>query len=368
VLPAAFKDWDKAKLDAVLTHELSHVREGDFLWQFVAKLYTCFFWFTPLGWFLERELTALAEMVSDECALRVCNDRFHYAELLLEFASRAHGRRVGVAMARRNRLKGRIEKVLEQRAECTIGLRHRLVLGVALAPVFLVAATFSIKLTASPHQSVGTITAEKNVDASYVIVSGDSISMSGSSQDAERAKRLKSRMHGDYIWFRRGGREYVIDDPKIVEEAKKLFYPQEELGRVQAGLGAQQAKLGEVEAELGKLQAGVSVEAPDVAKQLAELEKAVKTLTSASTQQNLAEAQAKLADLQASLAATQALAGNKQAALGDRQAKLAEEQARLGEEQAKLGDQQAELADEASRKMKSILDNAVRSGNAKPAP
>lgn len=368
VLPASFEDWDSSKLNAVLTHELSHVREGDFFWQLVAKLYACFFWFSPLGWFLCKELTILAEMVSDECALCVCNDRFHYAELLLEFAARAHGRLPGAAIARPNQLRTRIERILDQRGQYVVDLRRRLALAAVLAPVLFMAATLSINVKAATNDSVATITASKAQDGSYVIVSGDSVSMSGSSQDAERAKGLKNRMRGDYIWFRSNGKEYVIDDPKLVGEARKLFHPQEELGRMQASFGAKQAKLGEVQAELGKLQAGVSVDAPDVDKKLAEVEKSIKSLNQKTKQQDVTEVQAKLAELQASLATAQALAGDKQAALGDRQAKLAEEQARLGEQQAQLGDQQAKLAEEASRKMKSILDNAVRSGVARPAP
>ena len=39
---------------------------------------------------------------------------------------------------------------------------------------------------------------------------------------------------------------------------------------------------------------------------------------------------------------------------------------RLGEEMGKIGEQQGKMAEEASRRLRSILDQAIGSGKAKP--
>src|SRR6202021_2790285 len=65
VLPEDYTTWDREKLRIVLAHERSHVRQGDFYLQLLASLYTALVWFSPLGWWLKKELADLAEAISD---------------------------------------------------------------------------------------------------------------------------------------------------------------------------------------------------------------------------------------------------------------------------------------------------------------
>jgi BlaR1 peptidase M56 len=85
LLPSDWREWDIDKLNAVLAHELSHIGRGDALMQRWAKLHRAIFWFSPLAWWLDRELERLAEEASDEAALASGADRERYAEILLRF-------------------------------------------------------------------------------------------------------------------------------------------------------------------------------------------------------------------------------------------------------------------------------------------
>ncbi len=69
LLPAGWREWDQAKLDAVLAHERSHVRRRDALVAVAAGLNRCLFWFHPLAWWLEQRLALLAEQACDDACI-----------------------------------------------------------------------------------------------------------------------------------------------------------------------------------------------------------------------------------------------------------------------------------------------------------
>jgi TPR repeat protein len=86
LLPVNSKHWYPKKLEAVLAHEIEHVRRHDSLFMWLALLNRCIYWFHPVAWWLCRKLTALAEQVCDERVLSGGHDSSAYAEYLLEFA------------------------------------------------------------------------------------------------------------------------------------------------------------------------------------------------------------------------------------------------------------------------------------------
>jgi len=82
LLPTAWRAWSEEKVQAVLAHELSHVVRKDALTRALAAIHRGVFWFSPLAWWLERHLAALAEQASDDAALRMVADRIFYAKVL----------------------------------------------------------------------------------------------------------------------------------------------------------------------------------------------------------------------------------------------------------------------------------------------
>jgi hypothetical protein len=114
VLPVDFESWDAEKLRIVLAHEASHVRQRDFYLQLCASLYTAFFWFSPLGWWLKRKLGDLSETISDRAAVEHAASHASYAQVLLEFAALPRPISMGVAMAHHGRLIPRIERLLNE--------------------------------------------------------------------------------------------------------------------------------------------------------------------------------------------------------------------------------------------------------------
>jgi beta-lactamase regulating signal transducer with metallopeptidase domain len=151
VLPATYAEWDREKLRIVLAHERSHIRQGDFYLQFLAGLYTALVWFSPLGWWLKRELSDLAETISDRAGLEEAVSTTSYARILLEFAATPRPTVLGVAMARSGSLSRRIERLLNDHAfrQAFAGGRRRAFVAVLLVPIALLATTALIRVQAA---------------------------------------------------------------------------------------------------------------------------------------------------------------------------------------------------------------------------
>src|SRR5439155_2523699 len=60
LLPNSWREWDEAKLDAVLTHEISHVTRRDSLSQILSLLHRAMLWFSLLAWCCNRHIIAIS--------------------------------------------------------------------------------------------------------------------------------------------------------------------------------------------------------------------------------------------------------------------------------------------------------------------
>jgi beta-lactamase regulating signal transducer with metallopeptidase domain len=504
LLPADWREWDDAKLDAVVAHEMSHVVRRDALTQRLSLLHRAIFWFSPLAWWLDRRLADLAEQASDEAALSCGADRTHYAKTLLGFfeALQAAPGRVwwqGVSMAKAGQAEKRVDRILAWKGAVTMGLKKSIVacvVALAVPVVYLAAsvhpANYNVgpqgfdlaqdqsvppppppaprpapapkaspnaapvsasapapEATASPEASplpepantsiriVGSYAMPPGIppmaalaprggvysygpigamapvgamaplapviagvplagwprqsgssssgsssgngysysfgyddDQRFVIVTGNShsLTMSGSSDDARHVDELRKKIQGDFIWFQRDEKSYIIRDQATIDSAKKLWEPQEELGKKQEELGKQQEALGKQQEELGEKMEQVRINVPDMTAELDKLKAELKKLSEGGTQEQLGDIQSEIGNLQSKIGELQSQAGEKQGDLGRLQGDLGRKQGDLGRKQGELGRQQGELARQASLHMKELLDNALAHGVAQPEP
>lgn len=202
----------------------------------------------------------------------------------------------------------------------------------------------------------------------YVIVSSNSpMFMSGDPQDLQEATSLRAKINGDYIWFQREDKSYVIRDKATVEQAKAFFKPQQDLGEQQSALGKQQSALGKQQSDLGKKMQDTPVTVPDMSADLQKLEAQMKQLNSSNaTRKDLGDVQRQLGDLQRRLAEAQRGSGDQMSQVGQQMRDLGEKQRDLGAQQRDLGRRQRDAATEANRQMKQLLDDAISKGTAQP--
>jgi len=199
----------------------------------------------------------------------------------------------------------------------------------------------------------------------YISVSGNSESY-GTDHPSEFVEFLQEKNPGDFVWFRRDGKSYVIRDAATIKRAKDFFAQVQELDKKQEELGKQQEALGEKQEALGKQQEEIHVQIPDMSEDLHKLEAELKALGSSGSQEDLGRIQGAIGELQSKLGELQSKAGEEQGKLGEKQGALGEEQGKLGELQGELGRQQGQIFKEASRQMKALIDDAMARGLAKP--
>jgi uncharacterized protein (TIGR03435 family) len=84
LLPAGIEQrLTPRQLEAVLAHELCHVRRRDNLTSAIHMVVEAAFWFHPLVWFIGARLVDERERACDEYVLRVCGEPRIYAESIL---------------------------------------------------------------------------------------------------------------------------------------------------------------------------------------------------------------------------------------------------------------------------------------------
>ena len=59
----------------------------------------------------------------------------------------------------------------------------------------------------------------------YVIIhaNSNSVTMSGDQEDLQHARALRGKINGDFIWFERDEKSYVITDPAFLDRVKTLL-------------------------------------------------------------------------------------------------------------------------------------------------
>jgi bla regulator protein BlaR1 len=180
---------------------------------------------------------------------------------------------------------------------------------------------------------------------SYVLLYGDddSASMSGSMDDLQRVKRMRTNSREDFLWFRHNGKEYVVRDAALLEQVKELSKAQGELGARQGELGGRQGALGAKQGALGAKQGALGAEQGAIA--------ADRARRGGDADDRDLERRERELD-------------RKQEELSRQQEELGRQQEVLGKQQEELGRQQEELGRKAEREMKALIERAIQSGAA----
>ncbi len=101
---------DHDDLQAILAHELAHVRGGDLAWNLAAHATSILLWFNPLAWRIRAAHAGACEAVCDAVAADLLNDVPRYsrtlARLALQIAPAPPS--AGLAMARVSHVRSRI--------------------------------------------------------------------------------------------------------------------------------------------------------------------------------------------------------------------------------------------------------------------
>ncbi len=171
LLPKDSVFWPKDRLEAVLLHELAHVRRYDSLSQWLTFIVCALYWFHPGVWRSARIVRSKAELAADDAVLASGVKPSVYAAVLLRFAaelgqSSAPFAYAGVSFMRQSRIAARIESILnaDHRDRKVTSMQKVKALTLGLASVlFLAAMRPSVSLANYPpvaHLSIAPVSLE----------------------------------------------------------------------------------------------------------------------------------------------------------------------------------------------------------------
>jgi bla regulator protein blaR1 len=185
---------------------------------------------------------------------------------------------------------------------------------------FLLAALAPLPLLANDAGSCLDLGAHER--SAYVISDGDGHTMCGDVGDVVIADGSRSKGE-QIVWFRIDDATWVIRDPAVTAEARRLFDDVNEIGRQQGVIGAKQGRIGAEQARIGMKQASA----------------ALRNETAEDDSARMRE-------------------------LGDRMSLLGREQSKYGEQQSALGEKMRVEIAAAQKGLSLLLDRAMKDGTA----
>jgi TonB family protein len=148
VVPADLASASDATLRAIFTHELMHIRRGDWRSLIVEEAIRTALWFHPAIWLLLGELHQAREEVIDRATVRLVGSRRSYVETLVALADRGHALRLAAALPffKSRQLARRIAALATEAPMSRLRIATSSVVLVAASAVTLAAATRTFPL------------------------------------------------------------------------------------------------------------------------------------------------------------------------------------------------------------------------------
>ncbi|KRA45149.1 M56 family metallopeptidase [Pseudoxanthomonas sp. Root630] len=267
VVPAALLTrMPTALIEALLAHELAHIRRHDYLVNLLQNAIEALLFYHPVVWWLSHRIRIEREQIADQLAAELACAPRSLALALSELADLRRERPPFhlAQAARGGHLSARIERLVRP------GRGDRPVTGFALA--FLGLAAAGIVSYGYAHMgkadrdstapATRTAPASRAPDApvrqTFALVQQGThrITIWGPDDDMTEAQAAERAGRGDLLWVRRDGRDYVITDPALLARARLAWSEAEALEGRMATLGNQrEAHYRKVEAIGGRMEA-----------------------------------------------------------------------------------------------------------------
>ena len=292
-------------LEALIAHELAHIRRHDYLVNLVQSTIEIVLFYHPTVWWLSARVRAEREQIADDLAASMLGEPRRLALALSELdrlqldtptlAPAAHG---GNLMTRIQRLVRPTSEPLNWKIAVPIlGLAAACAgfyANAAQAPAAPSAPSAPVAAAHPSHPAHAAqearaahaakaarhgahaangahaahaakaarhaARASRSDGEGFAIVRrGDGArTFNGSGGDWDDIEQAKRSIDGEFIWFRRGGETYVIQDPAVIAKANAAWEPVERLGKQMSVHGDEMAKHGKVMEKLGKEMAAAS--------------------------------------------------------------------------------------------------------------
>ena len=153
LLPANFSELDVTVQEAILCHEILHVRRRDWLFTLAEELIRSIFWFHPAIWWLLGEIGLAREQVVDRQVVELTRSRDQYVDALLAIAGAKP--RLDLAPAplflRKRHLKQRVVSIMKEVRMSKMRSVSSLAAGLGIMALACWFVTATFPLAAAPQ-------------------------------------------------------------------------------------------------------------------------------------------------------------------------------------------------------------------------
>ena len=138
------------EFEAILLHELAHIRRNDYLFNLLQSVIDTILFFNPFTWWITKFIRSEREKCCDEMVLEL-SDRRHYARALLALEEPLHRRAlVMTAVSKRSQLFHRIKNIMEMKNN-RINLREKFIAFAIVATAIISVAWLTPKESKTAH-------------------------------------------------------------------------------------------------------------------------------------------------------------------------------------------------------------------------
>jgi hypothetical protein len=274
LLPASLASGMPVELlEALLAHELAHIKRHDYLVNLAQSAIEIVLFYHPAVWWLSNRIRLEREQIADDLAASMLGEPRRLALALSELdrfqlatnhhlAHAAHG----------GNLMNRIKRLVRPESEPLNWKMALPILGLSAAcAAFYANAQTTPAAPAAPAAAVAPATRAapaaapkphprsehrpaQGSDNGYALVrpNGHGASVSGNGADWSDIEAAKRKIPGDFLWFRQGGKAYVVRDPGVLARAIDAWAPVDRLGEEMNGYGREMDQHGKVMEALGR--------------------------------------------------------------------------------------------------------------------
>ncbi|MDL2358210.1 MAG: M56 family metallopeptidase [Pseudomonadota bacterium] len=238
-------------LEALLAHELAHIRRHDYLVNLVQSAIEIVLFYHPAVWWLSHRIRLEREQIADDIAAAMLGEPRRLALALSELdrfqlvttpnlAHAAHG----------GNLMNRIKRLVRPQSEPLNWKMALPILGLAAA----CAAFYANAQNAPAAPKTERTQIHGNSGEAYALVrpGQPGTSGSGSRADWKEIEAARRAIGGEFLWFRHDGKSYVVRDAGVVANVVDAWAPVQRLGDQMDGYGRQMDQHGKAMEALGR--------------------------------------------------------------------------------------------------------------------
>ena len=276
-------------LEALLAHELAHVRRFDYLVNLIQSAIEILLFYHPAVWWLSQRIRSEREQIADDFAASELGEPRRLALALSELdlfqftpqlAPGAHG---GDLMSRIKRLvRPEAEPLNWKLALPILGLATCAALYSWTAPAHAAPQAAPEPAAAHREHRETRVVREAARGEPYAVVRAKDggFNISGSSDDWDDVKAARNAIGGEFVWFRENGRSYYIQDPELMAKVNAAWAPVDRLGKQMDAYGKEMDKHGKKMEGLGRQmeQASSGVKQPASEREIREIDEGMQAL------------------------------------------------------------------------------------------